>query len=74
MSRDDEVVGVESSNDGTSDEESENNKAQELLILNVMATIQQQLQQQRKDLVTEIKTMRTSMRTSMYTINKKLQN
>ena len=31
MSRDDEVVGVESSNDGTSDEESENDTPQERL-------------------------------------------
>ena len=32
MSRDDEVVGVHSSNDGTSDEECVNDKAQELLM------------------------------------------
>ena len=32
MSRDDEVVGVHSSNDGTSDEESVNDKAQELFM------------------------------------------
>ena len=32
MSRDDEVVGVQGSNDGTSDEECVNDKAQELLM------------------------------------------
>ena len=41
MSRNDEVVGVESSNDGTSDEESVNDKAQELLFL--MQQMQQEI-------------------------------
>ena len=39
MSRDDEVVGVQSSNDGTSDEECVNDKAQELLMEEILEAL-----------------------------------
>ena len=69
LSSDDEVGGVESSNDGTSDEErkkSENDKAQELLRLNEINTILKEMTTMSKDMtarsndiLTELETMKT---------------
>ena len=58
-----EVGCVENSNDGTSDEESENDKAQELLILNEIKKMSKDMTTRSKDMTTRSKDMTKDMTT-----------
>ena len=68
MSRDDEVVGVESSNDGTSDEESVNDKAQELFMEEISKLMDAHIENIKSEFLT-VRTRQNSFNLKM----KKLQ-